>query len=117
MCAFPSIPLSFNVLGQTRSGNPSPTFHTQQRTFNFMMLLCYGCIPSGVYRTCRVLELGTCAVRVHYAIHSPTAATIINGVYPPRPWPPPHPRFPRAVLHAQPSPLWAAVRLGPPQQT
>ena len=27
----------FNVLGQTRSGNPSPPFHTHQRTLFFMM--------------------------------------------------------------------------------
>ena len=27
----------FNVLGQTRPGNPSPTFHTRQRTLNSMM--------------------------------------------------------------------------------
>ena len=29
----------FNVLGETRPGNPSPTFHTHQRTHNSMMLL------------------------------------------------------------------------------
>ena len=29
----------FNVLGQTRSVNPSPTFHTHQRMLNFVMLL------------------------------------------------------------------------------
>ena len=29
----------FNVLGTTRLGNPSPIFHTHQRTLNFMMLL------------------------------------------------------------------------------
>ena len=28
----------FNVLGETWPGNPSPTFHTQQRTLNFMLL-------------------------------------------------------------------------------
>ena len=28
----------FNVLGQTRSKNPSPTFHTHQRTLNMMLL-------------------------------------------------------------------------------
>ena len=27
----------FNVLGETRPGNPSPTFHTHQRTFSFML--------------------------------------------------------------------------------
>ena len=27
----------FNVLGETRPGNPSPTFHTHQRTFNVML--------------------------------------------------------------------------------
>ena len=27
----------FNVLGETRPGNPSPTFHTQQRTLNLML--------------------------------------------------------------------------------
>ena len=29
----------FNVLGVTRPGNPSPTFHTHQRTLNFMLSL------------------------------------------------------------------------------
>ena len=29
----------FNVLGETRSGNPFPTFHTHKRTLKFMMLL------------------------------------------------------------------------------
>ena len=29
----------FNVLGKTRPGNPYPTFHTQQRTLNSMMLI------------------------------------------------------------------------------
>ena len=29
----------FNVLGQTRLGNSSPTFHTHQRKLNFMMLI------------------------------------------------------------------------------
>ena len=29
----------FNVLGQTRPGNPSPTLHTHQRMLNSMMLL------------------------------------------------------------------------------
>ena len=28
----------FNVLGETRPGNPSPTFHTHQRTLNLMLL-------------------------------------------------------------------------------
>ena len=27
----------FNILGETRRGNPSPTFHTQQRTLNLML--------------------------------------------------------------------------------
>ena len=27
----------FNVLGETQPGNPSPTFHTHQRTFNLML--------------------------------------------------------------------------------
>ena len=27
----------FNVLGETRPGNPSPSFHTHQRTFNLML--------------------------------------------------------------------------------
>ena len=29
----------FNVLGQTRSGNPSPTFHTHHRKLNLMILV------------------------------------------------------------------------------
>ena len=47
---------NINVLGQTRSGNPSPTFHTHthQRTLNFMI---------------------GCGVRIHYAIRSATAAS------------------------------------------
>ena len=34
----------FNVLGQTRSGNHSPTFHTYKRTLNLMILVCYECV-------------------------------------------------------------------------
>ena len=32
----------FNVLGQIKQGNPSPTFHTRTNAqlYNFMMLLC-----------------------------------------------------------------------------
>ena len=29
----------FNILGKTRSGNPSTTFHTHQRILNFLMLV------------------------------------------------------------------------------
>ena len=40
----------FNVLGQTRPGNPSPTFHTHQRTLKFM-LLWWLSVGSSVVRT------------------------------------------------------------------
>ena len=36
----------FNVLGQTRSGNPSPTLHTHQRTLNYMMLIWWLSVTS-----------------------------------------------------------------------
>ena len=32
----------FNILGQTRRGNPSSTFHTHQLTLNFLMLVWLG---------------------------------------------------------------------------
>ena len=38
----------FNVLGKTRRGNPSPTFHTQQRTLNSMLLCSVeSTVPTG----------------------------------------------------------------------
>ena len=40
----------FNVLGETRPGNPSPTFHTHQRTLN-SMLLWWLTVGSSVERT------------------------------------------------------------------
>ena len=40
----------FNVLGETRPGNPSPTFHTHQRTLN-LMLLWWLTVGSSVERT------------------------------------------------------------------
>ena len=61
----------FNILGQTRSGNPFPTFHTYQQTLNVMMVVSQ--VESVPYPT--GLERGTCGVRVHYAICSPTAAS------------------------------------------
>ena len=48
----------FNVLGETRPGNPSLTFHTHQRTFN-LMLSCWSTVGSSVEnRTNRVLNPG-----------------------------------------------------------
>ena len=41
----------FTVLGKTRSANPSPTFHTHQRTVNFMMLLWWSPVGSSVEST------------------------------------------------------------------
>ena len=38
----------FNVLGQTRLGNPYPTFHTHQRMLNFMMLVWWQSVGSSV---------------------------------------------------------------------
>ena len=46
----------FNVLGETRPGNPSPTFHTQQRTLNLMVVNSWKL--SRKYRTNRVLNPG-----------------------------------------------------------
>ena len=40
----------FNVLGETRPGNPSPTFHTHQRTFN-LMLSWWSTVASSVEST------------------------------------------------------------------
>ena len=40
----------FNVLGETRPGNPSPTFHTHQRTLN-LMLLKWSTVGSSVEST------------------------------------------------------------------
>ena len=40
----------FNVLGETRPGNPSPTFHTPQRTLN-LMLLWWSTVRSSVEST------------------------------------------------------------------
>ena len=40
----------FNVLGETRPGNPSPTFHTHQRTLN-LMLLWWSTVGSSVEST------------------------------------------------------------------
>ena len=47
----------FNVLGETRPGNPSPTFHTHQRTFN-LMLSWWSTVGSSVESTNRVLNPG-----------------------------------------------------------
>ena len=47
----------FNVLGETRPGNPSPTFHTHQRTFNLMLSL-WSTVGSSVESTNRVLNPG-----------------------------------------------------------
>ena len=41
----------FNVLTQTRSGNPSPTFHTHQGTLNFMILIWWLSVRSSVEST------------------------------------------------------------------
>ena len=40
----------FNVLGETQSGNPSPTFHTHQQSLN-LMLLCWWSVGSSVAST------------------------------------------------------------------
>ena len=67
----------FNVLGQTRLGNPSPTFNTHQPTLNFMMLIWWLSVRSSVESILYPLSLepGTCGVRIHYAICWPTAAS------------------------------------------
>ena len=72
----------FIVLDKTRSGHPSPTFHTRQQTHNFMMLLWWLSVKSlveSVPYTHWVLWPGTCGVRIHYAIRSPTAGRRPNA--------------------------------------
>ena len=58
-----------NVLGQTRSGNASPTFHTHthQRTLESVQY------PPG-------LDPGTCGVRINHAIRSPTATFLRSEI-------------------------------------
>ena len=69
---------NFYVLGQTRSENPSPTFHIHQRTLNFMILSWWWSVRSSVESVLYPPSLKpvTCGVRIHYAIHSPTAASL-----------------------------------------
>ena len=62
----------FNVLGQIRPGNPSPTFRThQQRSTNAGMSV-RSLVESVPYLSS--LEPGTCGVWIHYAIRSPTVS-------------------------------------------
>ena len=57
----------FSVLGQTRSGKPSrPSTHTSERS----TLLC-----------CFDLERGNCGMRIHYAIHQHTAASLPHSTH------------------------------------
>ena len=72
----------FNVLGQTRSGNASTTFHTHQRTLNFMMLIWWLSVRSSVDSVPYPLGLepGTCGLRIHYGIRWPTAASSVRIV-------------------------------------
>ena len=66
----------FNVFGETRPGNPSPTFHTHQRTLN-LMLSWWSTVGSSVEGT---VPTGSwtrdlwCANPS--AIHSPTATSL-----------------------------------------
>ena len=66
----------FNVLGETRPGNPSPTFHTHQRTLNFnhtqqrtlnLMLLWWLTVASSVESTVPTRDLW-CANPVRYPL-------------------------------------------------
>ena len=61
-----------DVLGQTQSGNPSPTFQTHQQTCTFMMLLLWQSVRSLLESVPYPpsLEQGTCGMRIHYAIRS-----------------------------------------------
>ena len=61
----------FNVLGETRPGNPSPTFYTHKQTLN-LMLSWWSTVGSSVEST---VPTGTCGVRIQYAIRSPTATS------------------------------------------
>ena len=65
----------FNVLGKTRLGNPSPIFHTHQRTLNLMLSWCSTVGSSVESNDQPGLEPGTCGVRIQYAIRSPTATS------------------------------------------
>ena len=61
-----------NVLGQNQSGNPSPTFHTHQRTLNFLMLVWWSSVRSSVESV--LFPPGTCGVLNNQDIRSPVAA-------------------------------------------
>ena len=67
----------FNVFGQTRLGHPSPTFHTHQQTLNFIISIWWLSVRISVESVTYPLSLetGTCGVRIHYAIPSPTGAS------------------------------------------
>ena len=69
----------FNILGQTRSGRTFLTFHTHQRTLNFMMLIWWWSVRSLVENVQYPpsLEPGNSGVRIHYAIRMPTAASLV----------------------------------------
>ena len=78
----------FNVLGESRPGNPSATFHKQQQMLNLMLLVVNSRKLSRKYRTnpgpvvnpeSIMDEPGTCSVRIHYAIRSPTATSFTNN--------------------------------------
>ena len=62
-----------NVLGQTRQGNPSPTFHTPANAQLDAVTVVNSRKLSRKYRTNRVLN--TCGVQIHYAIRSTTATS------------------------------------------
>ena len=75
--------IHFNVLGQTRLGNPCPTFHTHQRTLNSKMLLRWLSVRSSVESVpCPPsLQPGICSTRIHYAIRSPTTASFFLSLH------------------------------------
>ena len=59
----------FNVLGETRPGNPSPTFHTHQRTFN-LMLSWWSTVGSSVESTVYIYTVHLALLAAFIAILS-----------------------------------------------
>ena len=68
----------FNVLGETRPGNPSPTFHTHQRTLN-LMLSWWSTVGSSVEST---VPTGWCANPLRYPLtHSDFLTIFVSCLF------------------------------------
>ena len=68
--------IHFNVMGQTRSGNTSPTFQTPANAqLNDASMVEVNETLGRKYTVYPSPEPGTCGVRIYYAIRSPTAVS------------------------------------------